>query len=103
MVPVLAVEPRQKRLSGKKEYTMTIRHFENDTVTHLSQNQPAATAVLRQYKIAPNSGLRIGQAAAAAGVVMDELMAQVEAAGRRSTRKLVTAPIEEFEELEVYA
>ncbi|NJM05001.1 hypothetical protein HC891_00365 [Candidatus Gracilibacteria bacterium] len=84
---------------------MTIRHFDNDTVSHLSQNQPAANAVLRQYKIAPNSGLRLGQAAAAAGVNVDELMAQVEAAGRRSARRAVAPvaePVELYEE-EVYA
>jgi iron-sulfur cluster repair protein YtfE (RIC family) len=85
---------------------MSIRHFENDTINHLSQNQPAANAVLRQYKIAPNSGLRLGQAAAAASVNTDELLAQIEAAGRRSVRKVATPAVElveDFEEFEVYA
>ncbi|NTU77888.1 MAG: hypothetical protein HGA45_00555 [Chloroflexales bacterium] len=61
--------------------------YENSTVETVAQKLPEARAYLREARIDTTSRLSLRDAAAAASVVPDELLAQVEARIRRQARR----------------
>lgn len=65
---------------------------EQSTVESVAQKLPEARAYLREARIDNTSRLFLRDAAAAASVEPDELLAQVEARIRRQARKAAPAP-----------
>lgn len=68
--------------------------YENSTVETVVQKLPEARAYLREARIDNTSRLLLRDAAAAASVVPDELLAQIEARIRREARRAAARPAE---------
>lgn len=68
--------------------------YETSNVNEIVRKIPAARALLRGYGIDTNSSIRLRDAAAAASMNADELLAQVEARLRRSAVRYVEQPRE---------
>lgn len=66
--------------------------YENSTVETVAQKLPEARAYLREARIDSTSRMLLRDAAAAASVVPDELLAQIEARIRRAAARPVEAP-----------
>lgn len=68
--------------------------YENSTVETVAQKLPEARAYLREARIDSTSHMLLRDAAAAASVVPDELLAQIEARIRREARRAAAQPAE---------
>lgn len=75
---------------------------ENSTVEMVAQKLPEAHAYLREARIDRTSRMFLRDAAAAASVVPDELLAQIEARIRREARRAAARPaeVERYAEVE---
>lgn len=67
---------------------------ENSTVETVAQRLPEARAYLREARIDTTSRMFLRDACAAASVVPDELLAQIEARIRREARRAAARPAE---------
>ncbi|MFV9503717.1 MAG: hypothetical protein AB4911_04045 [Oscillochloridaceae bacterium umkhey_bin13] len=72
--------------------------YENSTVEKVAQRFPEAHAYLREAGIDRTSRMNLREAAAAASVESDELLAQIEARMRREARR--ARPVEVAPEFE---
>jgi hypothetical protein len=82
-----------KTRQHQKEITMRNGNFANSTVETVVQQLPEARAFLREARIDRTSRLYLRDAAAAASVVPDELMAQIEDRIRRAARRAAARPV----------
>ncbi len=68
--------------------------YELSTPTTVASKLPEARAILREHRIDSTNRMTLREAALAAGVQPDELLAQIEARMRRAARRVATpAPV----------
>lgn len=69
-------------------------NYENSTVEHVAQRFPEARGYLREARIDTTNRMTLREAAAAASVNSDELLAQIEARAMREARRAAARPVE---------
>jgi iron-sulfur cluster repair protein YtfE (RIC family) len=79
------------------EVTMRNGSYETSDVNKVAGRLPGAREILREYHIDTSSQLRLREAALAASVEPDEMLAQIEARMRRMARP-VEQPREKYTE-----
>lgn len=67
--------------------------YEVSNAQLVAQKVPGAREILREHRI-DTSNMRLRDAALAAGVEPDELLAQIEARARRMAHRAATRPVE---------